>query len=123
MESPAEAIRAIKKGLPFGVFNRLQKRLDVTEARLGGIIGIKQRTLARRKIDGRFTPEESDRIHRLDGLLNRTVEFFKSEEKAIGWLKSPQYEFNDIPPLDFADTEVGTREVYHLLGRIEHGVF
>jgi putative toxin-antitoxin system antitoxin component (TIGR02293 family) len=122
-ESPAEVIRAIKKGLPFEVFNRLQKRLDVTEARLAGVIGIKLRTLARRKIDGRFTPEESDRIHRLTGLMNRTVEFFKSEEKAAHWLKAPQYEFNAVPPLDLADTEVGTKEVYHLLGRIEHGIF
>jgi putative toxin-antitoxin system antitoxin component (TIGR02293 family) len=123
IDSPEAAIRAIKKGLPIGAFNRLQKRLDVTEARLAGIIGIKLRTLARRKIDGRFTPEESDRIHRLDALWERTVAFFKSEERAASWLKAPQYNFNEIPPLDYADTEVGTKEVYQLLGRIENGVF
>ncbi len=122
-ESSEEAIRAIKKGLPFGAFDRLRKRLDVTEAKLAGIIGIKLRTLARRKINGRFTPEESDRIFRLAGLMDRTTEFFKSEEKAAHWLKAPQYNFNGIPPLDYADTEVGTKEVFQLLGRIEHGVF
>ena len=26
-------------------------------------------------------------------------------------------------PLEYAETEVGAREVEHLLGRIEHGVF
>jgi putative toxin-antitoxin system antitoxin component (TIGR02293 family) len=123
IDSPEAAIRAIKKGLPLGAFNRLQKRLDVTEARLAGVIGIKLRTLARRKIDGRFTPEESDRIHRLTGLMDRTAEFFKSEEKAAHWLKAPQYNFNGIPPLDYADTAVGTKEVFQLLGRIENGVF
>lgn len=122
-KSPTEAIRAIKKGLPFEAFNRLQKRLDVTEARLAGVAGIKLRTLARRKLDGRFSPDESDRIHRLSGLLDRTAEFFGSEAKAADWLKRPQYDFNDIPPLDYADTEVGTKEVFHLLGRLEHGVY
>ncbi len=122
-ESPTEVIRAIKKGLPLKAFDRLRDRLEVTEARLAGVVGIKLRTLARRKIEGRFTPEESDRIHRLTGLMDRTAEFFRSEEKAAGWLKAPQYHFRDITPLDFADTEVGTREVYQLLGRIENGVF
>jgi putative toxin-antitoxin system antitoxin component (TIGR02293 family) len=122
-ESSEEAIRAIKKGLLFGAFNRVRKRLDITEARLAGVVGIKLRTLARRKIEGRFTPEESDRIHRLSGLLDRTAEFFRSEAKAADWLKHPQYDFNGIPPLDYADTEVGTKEVFHLLGRLEHGVF
>jgi putative toxin-antitoxin system antitoxin component (TIGR02293 family) len=122
-ESSEEAIRAIKRGLPLKAFDRLRDRLDVTEARLAGVVGIKMRTLARRKIEGRFTPEESDRIHRLSGLMDRTAEFFRSEEKAAGWLKAPQYDFNGIPPLDYADTEVGTKEVFHLLGRLEHGVF
>jgi uncharacterized protein (DUF2384 family) len=31
--------------------------------------------------------------------------------------------FHGECPLDFADTEIGAREVEVLLGRIEHGVF
>jgi putative toxin-antitoxin system antitoxin component (TIGR02293 family) len=119
----AAAIQAIKKGLPYRIFEHLRASLDVTEAKLAGVAGIKLRTLARRKIEGRFTPEESDRIHRLAALWEKTVAFFKSEERAAAWLKAPQYHFRDIAPLDFADTEVGTREVHRLLGRIENGVF
>ena len=119
----AAAIQAIKKGLPYRIFEHLRASLDVTEAKLAGVAGIRLRTLARRKIERRFTPEESDRIHRLAALWDRTVAFFKSEERAAAWLKAPQYHFCDIPPIDFADTEVGTREVHQLLGRIENGVF
>ena len=39
------------------------------------------------------------------------------------WLKDPAWALGDIPPLTYADTELGSKEVEDLLGRIEHGVF
>jgi putative toxin-antitoxin system antitoxin component (TIGR02293 family) len=39
------------------------------------------------------------------------------------WLNSPQVGLGGAIPLEYAETEVGAREVEHLLGRIEYGVY
>ena len=39
------------------------------------------------------------------------------------WLTRPARAFNGQRPLDFAETEMGAREVEDLIGRIEHGVY
>jgi putative toxin-antitoxin system antitoxin component (TIGR02293 family) len=48
---------------------------------------------------------------------------FKDKEMARKWLKEPAWARGDVPPLEFAETEVGAQEVDDLLGRIEHEVF
>ena len=39
------------------------------------------------------------------------------------WLGSPQVGLGGAVPLDYAETEVGAREVEDLLGRIDHNVY
>ena len=39
------------------------------------------------------------------------------------WLTSRQFGLGGAVPLEYAETEVGAREVEDLLGRIEHGVY
>jgi uncharacterized protein (DUF2384 family) len=36
---------------------------------------------------------------------------------------TPQFGLGGAVPLEYAETEVGAREVENLLGRIEHGVY
>jgi uncharacterized protein (DUF2384 family) len=43
--------------------------------------------------------------------------------KARVWLKFPQRGLGGAVPLDYAETEVGAREVDNLLGRIDYGVY
>ena len=38
------------------------------------------------------------------------------------WLREPKKALGGEAPLQFARTEVGAREVEHLIGRLEHGV-
>ena len=51
------------------------------------------------------------------------MEVFKDEGLARKWLKEPAWALGDVAPLAYADTELGSKEVEELLGRIEHGVF
>jgi putative toxin-antitoxin system antitoxin component (TIGR02293 family) len=55
--------------------------------------------------------------------MGRAVELLESEHHARRWLASPQFGLAGSVPLQFADTEVGAREVENLLGRIEYGVY
>lgn len=117
-----EAIRRVKQGLPYGEFEELRVRLGVPASRLAAVIGVSERTLARRKKEGRFKPDESDRLLRIIRLYQRAVEVL-GEDPAAEWLTTPKRFLGGKTPLEFADTEIGAHEIDQALGRLEHGVF
>jgi putative toxin-antitoxin system antitoxin component (TIGR02293 family) len=120
---PAQAIRFVKRGFPVSWFDSLQKSLGVSRQRLTEIVRIAPRTLARRRRAGRLSADESDRVLRFWTVLGCASRVLGNVEQARGWLTTPNWALGDKTPLEYADTEPGAREVEHLLGRIEHGVF
>lgn len=119
----AKLIASLKTGLPFRELETLQASLAVPMERLAPMLGISKATLHRRKTAGRMDPAESDRIVRYSRLMGRAVEVLESAEAARQWLGAPQVGLGGAVPLEFAETEVGAREVEDLLGRIEHGIY
>jgi putative toxin-antitoxin system antitoxin component (TIGR02293 family) len=114
-------VRTIKNGLPFKDFENLTKDLELPASELTQIIGIPPRTLQRRKQEGFFPANESDRLFRIVRLVERAKEVLG--ESGISWLKSPKTFLSGQSPLEFADTEAGAWELHQALGRLEHGVF
>ena len=126
MVGEPEAVYIIDKvrgGLPFAEFHLMQEMLGVTEERLGAWLGMSRATLHRRKKLGSLDRTESDRLVRYGRLMSHATAALGGIEGARSWLVAPAIAFNGECPLDFADTEVGAREVDALLGRLEHGVF
>jgi putative toxin-antitoxin system antitoxin component (TIGR02293 family) len=121
--TPSSMIEVIQIGLPIKELDALQTSLGVPIETLAPKLGISKATLHRRKNAGRLAPEESDRVVRFARLMGKAIDVFESEEAARRWLLSPQVGLGKAVPLDFAETEVGAREVEDLLGRIEHGVY
>lgn len=121
--SPSELIEFIQEGLPVRELDVLQASLDVPMERLAPKLGISRATLHRRKAEGRLAREESDRVVRFARLMGKAIEVFETEQNARQWLTSPQVGLGGAMPLDYAETEVGAREVEDLLGRIEYGVY
>ena len=116
-----DSIAAIKAGLPYEVFEDLAAELDVSAGDLARTILVPARTLQRRKQDGAFQADESDRLFRVVRLYERATEVLGPG--AAGWLTTPKRFLGGETPLAFADTEVGAWEVVQALGRLEHGVF
>ena len=116
-------IKNIKKGLPTSAFEKIQKELDVSADTLASTVNIASRTLARRKKEGRFHPDESERVLRIASLFDRALQVLHNKNRVQLWFKSPQKALEGKTPLEYADTEPGAREVEDLLGRLEHGVF
>jgi putative toxin-antitoxin system antitoxin component (TIGR02293 family) len=114
-------IHAIKQGLAYNVFENMATELNISANELAGIISVPVRTLQRRKKEGVFPTDESDRLFRLVRLLGRSKEVLG--DKGIGWLTTPKKFLNGQTPLAFSDTEAGAWEVNQALGRLEHGVF
>ena len=120
---PAELIRKIQKGLRFSELETLRSSIDLPFEQLAAKLAISRSTLQRRKAAGRLSPDESDKVMRLSRLLEHATNVFGDIERARAWLKFPQRGLGNAIPLDYAETEVGAREVDDLLGRIEYSVY
>jgi putative toxin-antitoxin system antitoxin component (TIGR02293 family) len=120
---PTELIRQIRKGLRFAELETLQHSLDMPFEQLAAKLSISRSTLQRRKHAGRLSSGESDKVLRFARLLEHATKVFGDVDKARAWLKHPQYGLGGAVPLDYAETEIGAREVDNLLGRIDYGVY
>ena len=60
---------------------------------------------------------------RISNLYDRAIEVLGNQERAEAWFKEPKKALGMKTPLQYAETEIGAREVENLLGRLEHGVF
>ena len=120
----AELIRQLERGFSFKTLLALESRSGLTLPRLGTVIGIPERTLARRKASGKLTTDESERLLRIAGIFEDAVNLFEGDvPAAMTWLTTPRKALGGRPPLSYARTEPGAREVEDLIGRLEHGIF
>jgi putative toxin-antitoxin system antitoxin component (TIGR02293 family) len=114
----------VRKGLPATSLVALAEKLDVGQTVLSQKLGIPQRTLTRRLSHrSRLTAAESDRTVRLARVYASAVEMIGDSEKAVEWLRTPNRALDGERPLNQLDTDVGTREVEDVLGRIAYGVY
>src|SRR5882724_8443170 len=120
---PTDLIRQIQKGLRFSELETLQNSIALPFEQLAAKLAISRSTLQRRKAAGRLSPDESDKVMRFSRLLEHATNVFGDIDKARAWLKHPQYGLGGAVPLDYAETEIGAREVDNLLGRIDYGVY
>ncbi len=119
--SAFQTIQNIKRGVPYREFTSLQRKLGVDQNTLAQAINISERTLLRRKNEGRFTRDESDRIHRISRVLARSQKII-GKNAGIAWMLEPKNVLAGHTPLQYSDTEIGALEIEHILGRIEHGI-
>ena len=117
-----ELIGAVRRGLPYGVFERVQGTLGVSAQALAALIVVPVRTLNKRKHEGRFSSEESDNLLRIVRVVSKTFDFFNAPEAARAWLGASERAFDGDTPLSLLDTETGAQEVLKLLGQLEYGV-
>lgn len=121
--APAKMIEQVQGGLPLQELDALRDSLEVPMERLASKLGISKATLHRRKAQGRLGPAESERVVRFARLMGKAAKVLGGIEAARQWLNSPQFGLGGAVPLDYAETEIGAREVENLLGRIEYGVY
>ena len=120
----AELIRQVEHGFSFKALHFLAANSGMSDPLIASIIGIPERTLARRKAAGKLASQESERLLRIAGIFEQALELFEGDvAAAVTWLTAPQKGLGHHSPLIYARTEVGAREVENLIGRLEHGVF
>jgi putative toxin-antitoxin system antitoxin component (TIGR02293 family) len=113
----------VLRGLPYSPLEEIQAFLRITIEEMAGLLQIPVRTLARRKAAGKLDPPESDRLVRAATLLGEAVALFEGdEENARRWFMAGNAALGGSSPFDMARTDVGSREVSRLIGRLEYGV-
>ena len=118
-----EWVEMIRQGIPAAAVDSLLKAIRVSQVDLAKLLGIPERTLARRKREGTLNSEESAKLLRLARVVGQATEVFEDAEAALDWLKAPNSALARKTPLSLLDTEIGAESVLDTLGRIEHGVF
>jgi putative toxin-antitoxin system antitoxin component (TIGR02293 family) len=119
-----DALRAsILTGIPYRGFEALIDGFALETLPVLAVLRVPARTLARRKQAKRFAADESDRLSRLARIAALAEEVLGDRGKAGRWLQKPNRALGGVVPLDQLATDVGTREVEEVLGRIAYGVF
>ena len=119
-----EVLRYLERGLSFKSLESFSTRSGLAVPAVASILGIPERTLARRRSAGKLSPDESERLLRISTVFEKAVDLFEGDvPSATAWLKSPRKELDNQSPLAYSRFEVGARDVENLIGRLEHGVF
>lgn len=121
--SALEWVALIRRGIPAAAVDSLTRLTHLSQAELAEALGIPERTLARRKREGRLSREESAKLVRLARAIERAQSVFEDLDIGMHWLKSANPSLGGATPLSLLDTDIGAESVMDTLGRIEHGVF
>jgi len=116
-------LKAVERGFPWKAFERFVDNIGLPAEQVAAMLGIPKRTLARRKVEKRFQPDESDRLLRAARVFAKTLRLFDGDRQAATeWLTTLEIALN-AAPVDLVQTDVGAREVERVIGALEHGVF
>ena len=113
----------VQEGLPYAVLGAVAKRFDIPVRELTIVLDLPERTMARRKLEGRFRTSESDRLLRVARVGALAEEILGDKAKAARWLRRPNRALGGKTPLQALDTDLGASQVETVLHRVEHGVF
>jgi putative toxin-antitoxin system antitoxin component (TIGR02293 family) len=119
-----EWVARIRSGMPAASALAFKAALSLTNEELAAVLGVSLRTVARLDpAKSHLDPVSGDRLVRSARLYAIAAEVLEDGAEAARWLKSPQRALGGAVPLELAQTDVGSRAVEALLGRMEHGVF
>ena len=111
----------VKAGLPYACLEALIGKFGLAREEAAAALHLPHRTIARRKKEQKLQADESDRLLRLARVSAQASATLGSDEKAVRWLRRPNRALGNRAPLDLIDSDIGTRQVEEVLGRIEHG--
>ena len=116
-----DLIDEVRAGLPVSAADEAVQSGRLTAAELDRLV-VPRKTLAHRREIGTLSAEQSDRLVRVLRLIIEAEQVFGSRDKAYQWLRRDTRPLVGRKPLDLLDTDLGTRRVETLLGRVAHGI-
>lgn len=122
VENDFDLVEVIEGGLPLAAVDAVIRDGTLSAGEVYDLV-LPRRTFSHRKAKGQLlTAEESDRLTRAVRVATRAEEAIGNAEKAARWLRKPNRALFGKRPLDLLESDVGTRIVEQVLGRIEYGL-
>jgi putative toxin-antitoxin system antitoxin component (TIGR02293 family) len=121
LSTDADLREAIREGFPHAVLEKLMYLSGLTLKELADALDLSARSLQRRRRSGRLARFESDRLYRLARIVALAQQSLGSHERAMHWLKRGNRALAGVAPIAALDTELGSRQVENILGRIAYG--
>jgi putative toxin-antitoxin system antitoxin component (TIGR02293 family) len=122
MRDELDVVRLVRRGVPTRAVDRFLERSNLSFNVIEGHV-LPRRTFNRRR-DAKQALDagESDRLLRLVRIVALAQETFGDRAKATVWLNRQNRALGGQTPLSLTDTDLGSRSVEVLLGRIGHGI-
>jgi len=120
LDALADRVRA---GLPYAALDAFARRFKIPVRELTTVLNLPERTLARRRTEGKLHADESDRLFRVGRVAALAEEILGDTAKAARWLRRRHRALGGKTPLEILDTDLGASQVETVLRRVEHGVF
>jgi putative toxin-antitoxin system antitoxin component (TIGR02293 family) len=121
LSTDSDLREAIREGFPHAVLDKLMQFSGLTLKELAEALDLSARSLQRRRRSGRLARFESDRLYRLARIVALAQQSLGSHERAMRWLKRGNRALAGVAPIAALDTELGSRQVENVLGRIAYG--
>jgi len=120
----AQLREQVMKGLPIKVLYLLSSLMGVTQASMRDTLRIPSTTFQRRKRDGRFTMNESNRLYSLIEVFSRATDLFEGDRKAaVEWMTKKVRGLGHERPINMLDNHANTQAVLDLITRLDYGVY
>lgn len=119
----ASLVEVKERTVPFASVQTLAQRIRVDPTEVLAVIGIPERTAARRREQGYLKADEADRLLRVARVVEEATRVFGSEDKAARWLKTTHPLLGDVTPFSLLDSDAGAKSVTDELTRIDYGDF
>ena len=117
-------IAAIKKGIPYSLFELIQEYAPFSESEWAKFLHISTKSLQRYKLaDKPFKPDQSERIIDLAELVNTGLMFFGDMEDFKLWLIIPNIPLGRVKPVELLSDSFGRSLIRDELTRMYHGIF
>jgi putative toxin-antitoxin system antitoxin component (TIGR02293 family) len=120
MTSPLHLVEQIREGIPSTAYTALAQRLGLTKTELATTLRIAPRTILDRRRK-KLSPPESEKMVRVEQILDEAEKVFGSANEAKTWIISPQRGLGFHKPLEMLDTDVGAGHVRDFLSAIKYG--
>src|SRR5438477_12911438 len=115
--------RIVQEGIPAPAVRALADFTGTTLTALQAVAGIDRSTFARRdRSRTKLKADESDRIVRFARVAALAIDAL-GREAGLAWLQEPNDALGGRAPFELLKTDVGTRQVEQIIGRIEYGIF
>ena len=124
VNDPLLMVQIIKKGIPYSLFEEIQKLSLLTSKEWADILNISLRSLQRYKDQKQmFKPMQSEKILELGEIFILGNEVFGDTVKFKLWLETPNFALGGVIPTSLLSDSYGQELLVNELTRINYGIF